>query len=376
LSRRGDTQNAFDFIRITAAMAVLYSHSYPLYGLSEPLVPSLHETWGSLAVAVFFVVSGFLVCQSWERDPHLVRFAARRALRIIPGLVAAVFFTTFVAGAISTKLPIVQYVSSRETWAFFFNNASLIAGIDVLPGAFEGTPYYGANGSLWTLRYEVLMYLALSLMGLTGRLRVCCVAAFAVCSVSWIAMSLHGTHRVPLPLPMLWRLHLEFDAYRIARLGAFFFAATCFCVFRDRLPMSRTIAVLLVGLLVVVPGEWTAPMLLLALPYATLVVAHKAPRALQNMRGWDPSYGIYIYAFPVQQVISGFCLAHDLGWAYALWISVVVTLALAVTSWVLIEKPALAFKRSARYAKTISVRYFARASSAEAGTALRSDQRF
>ena len=188
MSHRGDTHNAFDFMRMAAAMAVLYSHSYALYGLQEPLVASLGETWGSLAVGIFFVVSGFLICQSWDRDPHVFRFAVRRALRIIPGLVVAVFFTTFVAGTVSTSMPLVEYVSDRETWAFFFNNASLIAGIDVLPGGFADTPHKGANGSLWTLRYEVLMYAALVLLALTGRLRACCVAAFAACSAGWIGM--------------------------------------------------------------------------------------------------------------------------------------------------------------------------------------------
>lgn len=354
MSRRGATHNAFDFIRMAAAMAVLYSHSYPLYGLPEPRVASLEETWGSLAVAVFFVVSGFLVCQSWERDPDAVRFAVRRGLRIVPGLVIAVLFTTFVAGAISTSLPMAEYVTSHETWAFFVNNASLIAGIDAPAGAFEDTPHYGANGSLWTLRYEALMYLALVLMGLTGQLRACCVAAFALCSGSWIIMELQAIDRYPLPLPFLWKLHLQFDGYRIARLGAFFFGATCIFLYRERLPMSATVAALLLGVLLLVPAEWSALALLLAIPYATVVLAQKAPAALRDMRGWDPSYGIYIYAFPVQQLVSQFCRTYDLGWAFALWISMAITLMLAIASWVFIEKPALGLKRSLDRARTRS----------------------
>lgn len=325
-------------------MAVLYSHSYPLYGLPEPQVASLEETWGSLAVAVFFVVSGFLVCQSWDRDPNAVRFAVRRGLRIIPGLVVAVFFTTFVAGAISTRLPIAEYVTADETWAFFLNNASLIAGIHAPPGAFEDAPHYGANGSLWTLRYEALMYLALLLMGLTGQLRRCCVAAFALCSIGWMAMELQGMDGYPLPLPLLWKIHLQFDGYRVARLGALFFGASCLFLYKERLPLSKTVAALLLGVLLLVPAQWSAPALLLALPYATLALARKAPAALCNLRGWDPSYGIYIYAFPVQQLVSECCRTHDLGWGFALCISIAVTLVLAIASWVSIEKPALALK--------------------------------
>ena len=338
-------------MRMAAAMAVLYSHSYALYGLQEPLVASLGETWGSLAVGIFFVVSGFLICQSWDRDPHVFRFAVRRALRIIPGLVVAVFFTTFVAGTVSTSMPLVEYVSDRETWAFFFNNASLIAGIDVLPGGFADTPHKGANGSLWTLRYEVLMYAALVLLALTGRLRACCVAAFAACSAGWIGMDYLEAKQYKLPLPLLWKLHVHFDVYRMAKLGALFFAGSCFNLCRHRIPASPVIALLFLAMLMWVPAEWAALALLMVVPYATLTLARSAPSVLCDMHGWDLSYGIYVYAFPVQQLVSQFCLAHDLGWFAALWMGMAVTLLLAAASWVYVEKPALALRR--RFARPV-----------------------
>ena len=107
--------NAFDFIRVVAALAVLYSHSFPLFGLPEP--SHAGQTLGSLAVAIFFAVSGFLVCQSWLRDPDVYRFTLRRALRIMPGLIVAVAFTAFVAGALDTRLPLSEYFTARGTWA-------------------------------------------------------------------------------------------------------------------------------------------------------------------------------------------------------------------------------------------------------------------
>ena len=85
-----------------------------------------------------------------------------------------------------------------------------------------------------------------------------------------------------------------------------------------------------------------APILAVAVPYATLVLAYQLP--LRSIAGWDVSYGVYVYAFPVQQLATRYCLAHGLGWAVALGISLVVTVTLAALSWRLIERPALNLK--------------------------------
>ena len=63
-------ENNFNLLRVLAAFAVLYSHSYALTdgkGLTEPFRAFLGMSLGGLAVDVFFVVSGFLVCSSLLR---------------------------------------------------------------------------------------------------------------------------------------------------------------------------------------------------------------------------------------------------------------------------------------------------------------------
>ena len=78
---QSDAPNNFDAIRIVAAFTVLYSHQFALTGRPEPSFFGLHS-WGGLAVIVFFVVSGFLVTGSWYNDPSVLRFGARRVLRL------------------------------------------------------------------------------------------------------------------------------------------------------------------------------------------------------------------------------------------------------------------------------------------------------
>lgn len=79
--------NRFDFMRLFAALLVLWSHSYPLTGRNpqEPLARLTGiESMGGMGVAIFFVLSGYLVTLSLERSPGLLSFARKRAVRIYP----------------------------------------------------------------------------------------------------------------------------------------------------------------------------------------------------------------------------------------------------------------------------------------------------
>lgn len=158
-------ENAFDALRFLAAFLVLFSHSYALYGLSEPR-PIAGYKLGSIAVFVFFAISGFLVTQSWERDPAFQRFALRRGLRIFPGHFVMLVLTTFLLGPLVSSQAYLSYFISIGTWKYFFGNIFAIAGNASLPGVFEENQYQNiVNDSLWTLRYEISMYFILAICG-------------------------------------------------------------------------------------------------------------------------------------------------------------------------------------------------------------------
>lgn len=153
-------ENNFDFIRIAAAYLVLISHSWPLFGKKPEFWANLtgYETGGGLAVAIFFFTSGYVMCGSLSRRADFYHFALSRCLRILPGLSVVVVISVLVIGPLFTKLPLLSYFSTRETWTYFGN--ALVFPIQFqLPGVFEGTPHGPTiNGSLWTLPIEVTMY--------------------------------------------------------------------------------------------------------------------------------------------------------------------------------------------------------------------------
>jgi peptidoglycan/LPS O-acetylase OafA/YrhL len=335
--------NAFDRVRLCAALAVLFSHSFPLYRLDEPMI--FGDSLGKFAVLVFFALSGYLVCQSWDRDPNLKRFFLRRLLRIAPGLVVAILVTTFVVGLAATQMPAAAFLSNTQTWLYVLNNTLLIASVETLPGTFLTQPTQEFNGSLWTLRYEVLMYAVLALTAAMLSVRYTCIVCFglAVAGLAWLVSA--DVRSQTIPLPFVWKLGLQFDAVRLCKLGAAFFGAACLYLYRSRVRLSWPLALGLLFLCSLVPSDHGQGVLMaFEAPYATVSVAAAPPKLLVGSITNDLSYGIHVYAYPIQQLLSEWSFAQNGGWVAALTLSVCATIVLAAMSWHWVEEPALRLK--------------------------------
>ncbi len=343
-SHRG---NAFDVMRVLAASGVLLGHSYAFFGLKQPeVLPGIGL--GPACVFVFFALSGYLVGQSWQRDPHLGRFAIKRALRILPGLIVAVLLTALVLGPLVSELPPATYFSERQTWVYMSSNITMFGAASDLPGVFLSSRYTSTvNGSLWTLPYEVLMYAVLATCGLIAcRLRS--RAVFLLPLLAAIALSvcslLRGDGPWSVQLPVLWLLH--FDWRNLAELACYFYMGCALQLFEKRLPLRIDVA--LVGALLLamsvplgLPARCVA---WFVVPYVLLVLAWRSPAWLHGSGKRDYSYGIYIYAFPIQQWLTGLAIQHGWAWGICVLASAGLTLCAAALSWHFVERPALQLK--------------------------------
>ena len=141
--------NNFDVIRVLAAATVIISHSFPLLGKPyEPFARYLgnYDTGGGLAVAVFFVISGFLICRSCLERP-IQAYLVARCLRIVPALAVLVLLGMFLVGPVFTTLPLDEYFAAAGTYEHLLN-ISIFFQHTGLPGVFWGGP---VNGTIWTL---------------------------------------------------------------------------------------------------------------------------------------------------------------------------------------------------------------------------------
>ncbi|MEO5630107.1 MAG: acyltransferase, partial [Thermomonas sp.] len=163
-------RNNFNLMRLVAAWLVVYGHAWAITGSSgHDLLAELtgFRFAGAVAVDMFFVVSGFLITASLQRN-NVMGYLISRGLRILPALVVCVGVTTFVLGPLLTTAS--DYWLQPMTWQYFLLNASLWVSRFQLPGLFDQHPLDVINGSLWTLPIEAKLYLLLMLGWLLGLL--------------------------------------------------------------------------------------------------------------------------------------------------------------------------------------------------------------
>ena len=158
--------NNFNLIRVVAAFAVLIHHSFELtIGISDAGTSQriLGINMGSIAVDIFFITSGFLVTGSLLARQSVIDYLWARFLRIFPALMIMLVLTVFGVGVFFTSLPLSSYLSNSKTYIYLIKCTTLITGVAfTLPGVFHGNPYKDiVNSSLWTMPYEIRMYVIL-----------------------------------------------------------------------------------------------------------------------------------------------------------------------------------------------------------------------
>jgi peptidoglycan/LPS O-acetylase OafA/YrhL len=331
----------FAAIRLVAAILVLFGHSFPLTGGHGP--GYLGSPVSTLAVKVFFVISGYLISESWLRDPQVGRYLLRRALRIFPALIVLCLLTVFVAGPILTNLSLIEYFASGATWRYFSN--VILSPVYALPGVFQDNIYPGAvNGSLWTLPVEFAMYLLMPLvLVLPGRRVMSVVMAVVLSAASiWFA-------RVSIPEhpAVFWGTNLVNGL----EMAPYFFWGAVYRIWIKPERLSLQVAFAMVLLFPLLATDWprSEAAALVIIPYLTLALGHATPPAFAWVeRRGDWSYGAYLYGFLIQQIVAHYLPTPGNNWLNFL-LSVPPVLLLGMLSWRLIEQPALRLKpRAAR----------------------------
>jgi peptidoglycan/LPS O-acetylase OafA/YrhL len=324
---------SFDTLRLVAAMMVFHSHSFALAGLQEPAFAGYKL--GTVAVLIFFAMSGYWVTRS-ALDRSLASFAAARALRIVPGLFVCGLVTIGIC-ALATSQIVNDYFREADTWRWLQNSFPFfVQQRGNLPGVFEDGAYHNPNGSLWTLPYEVFCYVVAGLAALFGprgmRLAIGGAAVF-------VGVTLLGAATDPI------RLTSALERQHLAIFGGAFFLGAALNRIEDR-DLAKLIAVAAIALLITLRDP-TAVLLAGLVLYSGLAIWIGRNLNLDRMvtRGRDISYGIYIYAYPCEQLAVRALPPHGPA-SYALYYATALTAtaAFAILSWVLVEKPALKAK--------------------------------
>jgi peptidoglycan/LPS O-acetylase OafA/YrhL len=335
-------QNNFNALRLAMAILVVWSHSFALYHGSEDNEPlsilfgGIYNA-GNIAVLAFFAISGFLISQSWERSSTWRRYLRKRIMRIVPGYVAALLMCSLV---------IVPAFSTRTISSFaggeWFGIASniLLRNYIIRSDAFGGG---AVNGSLWSIPYEFWCYLgvlALGALGLTKRRWLFAVIAVAVMLVRvWLDVAGRkpggGFIGSIIGFPYFW-----FNVLPPFALGAFVF------YYQEHIPRRLSWCIGLFALFLIAchlpiagPAHDVFAKLLLpvALTYWILYAAFSDVHFGDAARFGDFSYGTYLYAFPIQQMLV-WSLKDQLSFPLFIALSACLSVLAGMASWMLVER--------------------------------------
>ncbi|GBG36907.1 acyltransferase family protein [Mycobacterium montefiorense] len=329
--------NALNLFRLGLASEVMLFHSWPITGHMPP--HALLQLMFAVGVDGFFAISGFLITASWLRDPRVRDYLTARALRILPGLYVCLIITAFVFAPLSVAVQggsPAKLLLSTAPFEYVLKNATLVS---VLQFDVAGTPLQVAspgvwNASLWSLIWEVLCYFMVAVIGILGlanhRWVTPAILALAVVAAMFLP---------PLTFPGSWTI-----PQLAVRSAIMFSAGALMYQWKDVIPARWSLVA--ASVVVVVAASVLLPdyRVVAALPLAyTVIVSGSLIRNTRTTLRTDLSYGVYIYAFPTQQllVVLGLGGLHP---AVFFVVALCTTLPLAAMSWFSIEKPSMALK--------------------------------
>ena len=337
LERKG---NAFDLMRLIMASFVIISHGYYLLGLDTVDIGVLcdNQTYlGEIGLLGFFSLSGYLISKSFIRSKDVFQFLVNRVLRIMPGFWGCLIITAFVIA------PII-YISSHEVLSYrlrgdwsalgyvtsnFFTiikqpNIHDVLGSDDIPNL---------NGSLWTLKFELLCYLLTLFIGALGVLQrkknmvlicvlFCCLHLFASTTLS-----------------NDYEIFKEYFPWKNTKLFVSYFMGVLYFVYEAKiLKMKFLPHILALSMLMILFSSYVRILLPLITGFSLLHLFI----GFKVKLNYDISYGLYIYSYPVQQLILSYFPDIEL-FSY-LVLTFVAVVPIAFLSFIVIEKPSLILK--------------------------------
>lgn len=339
----GGFASGFDYLRLSLAILVMFGHSFIITGngrlMAEVMPFGLATLRGYAILPVFFALSGYLVASSLLRSKTLGIFLGLRALRIMPALAVEIGLSALILGPVLTDVSLREYFTDSEFFRYFLN---IIGYIHYhLPGLFMNNPVKNwVNGSLWTVPFEAECYILLAALAAFGLARRPWL--FAVAVVGFTAML------------FVYDQYTTRDTSLIVAAGStatgkqlvlFFLGGVSFYLLRDRMPYSLPLFIVAAVLSAVMVTSHTLIYLApFPVAYLTAYIGLLQPKRLPVIFSGDYSYGIYLYAYPVQQSVYQLAPAGR-DWSGNFLISLLVVCLFAAFSWHAVEKQMLHFKR-------------------------------
>ena len=341
-------KNNFDILRLLCAMFVILSHSYALLGLNdnELLLKLTHNLiWSDIGLCGFFTISGYLIYKSLVDSRNIWSYLGKRALRIFPGLLVCLVLVVIACSFVYNGDGI--YWTQKDPYTFILNNILLYPMQYNIAGVFESNVIHGVDGSLWTLAYEFTMYMLLILLLLIPGKNTKLILIITVIIGLLLKNTIFATSYKSL---YICYLHVGL----FSRFAQYFAVGVLLQILSlNSWPKRIRLIVLCICSVVLVMFCFGSsisimfkPLAMLCLSVIMILIGEMSLERMSNIlhKIGDLSYGTYIYAFPISQILIVSCNSNISPTMLTI-LTILLVLPIAYLSWRFIEKPALALKR-------------------------------
>lgn len=334
--------NNYDIVRLIAACLVIYGHAnamIPAHLAGVDVVSRFIAKFdysGALAVKVFFFLSGLVVTNSLIEKGNVTQFAIARLFRIWPALLFVLLFSVFVLGVFLTSLDLSAYLLHPETRGYIFNN-TLMKIVFELPGVFQEDlsgplNHRAINGSLWSLPYEVGAYLGLVAFFMLGASKYKKIAILILCL---FLLDVFLEKRILFPGRLM--------NPTVDDLAPFFGFGALLALFKDKIVVNIKMVAAFGVILYLFQNSLYSRYVFYVFVFIFIIYFFSRAWIVKLKLKFDISYGVYIWGWPVQQV-----LAHqfpNLSFGMHIILATFIACAAGTFSWFFIEKPSIDFGR-------------------------------
>lgn len=327
----------FSIYRLVASFMVLFAHAYHIYGVgADPLTPLLGVYTGHFAVYIFFSISGFFIIRS-AMEREFFQYITSRLLRIYPALIVCNVLTVLVIIPMAMGFNWYSFFISNEALSYIKTNSVLNTLKFTIDGVFINNPDQAINGSLWTLPVEIRAYiiaLLLVMIGVTSTKSRYNALLFVVVIVNFkFPDLLLNIFPIPGAIELLW----------------YFFLGGALYINREHIYISPLLVVIALTLIFLLKNNLSPVMLAMLVVYSVISSGYVLARFITLRLKSDYSYGCYLYAYPLSQLL--FVFMSDYGFYIYLFSVVIMTYFLSFLSWHVVEKPVNDFSRNKFFPK-------------------------
>lgn len=336
-------KNNFDFLRFLFALLVVMGHSYVLSGNGESmeiisLISNKQLSLTSIGLNGFFVISGYLIFKSLMNSDTIKGYYWRRVLRLYPGLLVVLLLTIFLSPFLyESEIP---FLKNKDVYTYLPNNLSLYKIQYSIKGVLTKNTYHRAiNGSLWTICYEFTLYLLLSvLIFFRSNIKIVRALLFVIFTMMYIGYNFYFDYLSEINF-------IGLEGKHFLNLGNFFICGSLLSSFQIEKMNYKKIGlgfIFFVFIISIYFGVYNLLKHILFTLLILLIALNPINKICKFGEIGDLSYGIYIYSFPIQQILMYF---FQFNGKQLLFTSVILSVLFGFLSWHLIEKKAMKYKR-------------------------------